>query len=536
MPFVARRNGLRAAAAVAIVAATFGFAAPQGSSGAKPDPHAAWTLSAPYGPRTRAGARTMFLVRAPGSGGALTLRFRTERRTIPADGGDHLIAAVLAPDEVDVVAEIDGVARRRALPAIPARAEEALTLVDGEAGGAAARLLQSGRAGIAASVLPPNFRAEEAEAFDAAAIDRARYDAVSSAVRAELDRFAALGGTLVLIDPAAPPDAGASFADGEGRRRLVRDATALEARALLRRPVDHFDPALRSVFLRPDWARVDLAPLALFLVLYHLAFLAAFLVPWRLDAKKSSGVYLASTGFVLAVVVLSGRAVLRSFFLRDNQTATQAFTAATIEATPQGGRAVLRQWRSYASMSGERRDLVVGGPDVAIYRATDAPPYDVAVGALELRLRGLELDRFHKSVLVRDDRVGAAPLRLELRPDGAGAEIATVRPTDAGEDPVGLRLAEFTGAWLLDSDGSTRYAAPDAAGRFRFVAGAAGAAPPPEVRAAVARSVPPDRAAGGGPRRLVVVGRGAGRLDRTEGYFLVEDRGFALIFVVSEGR
>ncbi len=542
LPIVARYG--RKAAAVGLTVLAAGFAVPFVDPPAMPVlsvgtarsmPQADARIEAPYGPWTRTGGRTVLRVSVPHGSGRVEWRFRTERRSDPADGAAREFAVVLLSGETDVVLVGPGGERRLPLPVAAAGPDSPLVLVKNVSGGAAARLYAEPPPSWSVAEIPPGFAAAAAEVFDVVVIDAAVYAGLAATERTEYDRFAAFGGALALVDPlaaAGPPDV---RPDGEGRRVLVRNIADLDATKLRRRPVDYLDPALRSVFLRPDWARVDLTSLAWFLVLYHTAFLFAFLLPWRLDAHKSSAVYLVSTGFVLVAVVFGGRAVLRSFFLRDNQTATQSFTAATIDCSAaEPRRAVVRQWRSYASMSGERRDLVVGGPLTGVYRVPGEAPFRLAEDAAEVRLVDVELDRFQRNVLVREDRNEPMPLDLTLVRTAAAA-TARIIPVADTDDRSGFRSAVFDAAWLLDGKGGALpgFRTPD--GSFRFEEGRqASAAPPLEVRAAVARSCPPEWAVGGGRARVVVTGRGLRRFDDAEGYFNVEDRGFCLVFVVRD--
>lgn len=531
LPIVARFG--RKAAAVGLAALTAGFAGP---FAAPASPQDDVRLEAPYGPWTRAGGRTRLRASVPRATGRVEWRFRTETRTEPADGAAREFSVVLAAGETDVVLSGPEGDRRVPLPVAAAGLESPLVLVRNVAGGAAARVLAAPPSSWSVAEVPPGFAAAAAEVFDVVVIDAPIYADLPDTERAEYDRFAAFGGALVVIDPNAAAGPPTIRPDGEGRRVVVRSGDELDATKLRRRPVDYLDPALRSVFLRPDWARVDLTSLAWFLVLYHAAFLLAFLLPWRLDAHKSSVVYLVSTGFVLVAVVFGGRAVLRSFFLRDNQTATQSFTAATVDCTASTPRrAVVRQWRSYASMSGERRDLVVGGPGTGVYRAAGDAPFRVSEDAEAFRLADVELDRFQKNVLVREDRDERAPLDLVLERSATG-ETARIVPIADADDRAGFRLAAFDAAWLLDGQGGAVPGTLDPDGSFRFEAGKPAAGGPPiEVRSAVARSSPPAEAAGGGRRRVVVTGRGLRRFDDVRGYFNVEDRGFCLVFVVRDG-
>jgi hypothetical protein len=494
-------------------------------------------------PRRPRGARTPLRVVKPA--GALELRFATEIRRLPADATTVDLLVVLTPRRTRrrtargrrgaaraaAVRDLARVDRARGRRDAPRRGRRARAAAETPAGGFAVRDLGDA-AGLDASAL---------EGFDVLALEAAAYAALPAADVARFDRYAAEGGTLLLLG-ARPAGAPAARLDGEGRRMFGGALAELDATSFRRRVPDATDPALRSVFLRPDWARVDLGRLAAFLVLYHVAFLLAFLLPWRLDAHKSSNVYLVSVGFVLVVVVLGGRAALRSFFLRDNQVATQSFTAALFDADPRGApRALVRQWRSFASMSGETRDLPLPAPGrTTVYRDRARPPLPFSDDG-PIRLAGVALDRFDAHVLLREDRVDPAPLAVTEEPR-VDATVFRIAPTAGAPDPARLRFATPRRAWLWDGVGAAVEGAPDGPWAFRFAAAGATAAPgtgangpPVEVRAVVARSVPP-RPGDLPVRRLVVTLDGAARLDDPSSYFNVEDRGAVLIFDVPASR
>lgn len=525
-----------AGAAAAVAAAAFAFApAPQG-------PLDGVRIEAPAGPDARAGARTPLRVVKPA--GALELRFATELRRLPAEATTVDLLVVLTPDERDVELRAGGAARRAPLPCATLPASTALAGVVTRPGGAVARAAsETPVAGFAVRDLgdAAGLDAAALEGFDVLALEAAAYAALPAADVARFDRYAAEGGTLLLLGP-RPAGVPAARLDGEGRRIFGGALAELDATAVRRRVPDATDPALRSVFLRPDWARVDLGRLATFLVLYHVAFLLAFLLPWRLDAHKSSNVYLVSVGFVLVVVVFGGRAALRSFFLRDNQVATQSFTAALFDADPSGApRALVRQWRSFASMSGETRDLPLSAPGrTTVYRDRTRAPLPFSDDG-PARLAGVFLDRFDAHVLLREDRLDPAPLAATEEPRVDGT-VFRVAPTPGAPDPARLRFATPRRAWLWDGVGTAVEGASDGPWSFRFAAAVASAAPgsgangpPVEVRAVVARSVPP-RPGDLPVRRLVVTLDGAARLDDPSSYFNVEDRGAVLIFAVPASR
>ena len=207
------------------------------------------------------------------------------------------------------------------------------------------------------------------------------------------------------------------------------------------------DGTIRTLFAAPDWQAIDLTRLLVFLVAYHIAFGLAFMLPVSLDSKKSPKVYLISVGFIVVATALGGRATLKTFFLTDTQVYTQSLTLVTVS---EAGHCAMRQIRSYASMSGEVRDLrVPPGGNVVCYRSLGRPA--------PLRRRSPEvdgfvdvaLDRVDGKVLLRDDRAGRSPLRIEAE----GANRFRIRLVDGVDDPFGLRGAVPIEAALVLPDG-----------------------------------------------------------------------------------
>ncbi|HYC76599.1 MAG TPA: hypothetical protein VEI02_03125 [Planctomycetota bacterium] len=550
-PFVARRARAKASstpasvavsvvAVVALVAPAFSaggaFAATSTiDAGASAD---APTFAAPLGPWTRAGARTPVVMSATGGEGATTVALRTEVRLVPADGAEHAWTATPRADDVDFEVTRAGATVRRPLPFAAADPARLLVAVGAgvDAGAVRAAAAAAGRPLEVVALSAEASRPEEIcarfgpaayESFDVLALLEPASDApAASARRAAVERYAALGGTAAWVGGGSAP----ARPFGQGRLARARDASEIAAAAAPRRRSDPFDATLLSLFARPDWQRLDLTKLTWFLLAYHAAFVAAFLLPWRLDGHKTSAVYLASVGFTLAATAFGARAVLRCFFLRDNQVYTQAFTLATFDGAGDTRRHVLRQYRCFASMSGEERDLPIPpGRDVVVYRDPSRPAHVFDETPGSEGLADAPLDRRRAKVLMREDVTGPPPLRLEA--DAVdGARRLRLRPEAAAEDPTRLRLAAPRAAWVLEPDGRVTPGRPDGDGYVFDGGPRTGDDLPAEVRALLGRYASGfDGAPPPGPRAVFLVD-GAARLDGTEGYFHVEDRGAALVF------
>jgi hypothetical protein len=271
-----------------------------------------------------------------------------------------------------------------------------------------------------------------ADGFVVAADDRP-----TSAVAAWLADIAALGVRLYSVGGPAP----------SGLRATEVLPGDLAPSGLLRPKPVLGDAAIRTLFAAPDWRAIDLGRLLAFLVAYHAAFLAAFLLPVSLDSKKSTGVYLTSVGFIVVATALAGRWTLRGFFLKDNQIYTQSLTLVSLGTD---GRAAARQIRSFASMSGERASvsLPAGGTTV-VYRFPGHPAPTRQVGPSGEVLVDAWLDRIEGRVLLRDDRVGPAPVVVEA----VGPGRWRLRPVEGVPDPFGIGAAPPVEAALVLKDG-----------------------------------------------------------------------------------
>jgi hypothetical protein len=210
----------------------------------------------------------------------------------------------------------------------------------------------------------------------------------------------------------------------------------------------------------------------------------------------------------MAVVVLVGWWSVRKVFLRDNQVYTQSLTYV---AVPSGdGPAVVRQFRSYASMSGERRGMPwPAGRDLVVYRDRAKPQGVIDLGSR--RLDEVWLDRFHAKLLVREDLVIPAPFAIDVEDGGF-----RLRPRAGAPDPLGLLNGAITRAAVVEPDGSLRSAKVEGYGirvGDPVEPGAANALDP------LARQLRGRFRRDGGRRLVVLRFSGIQRLDDTSGLF-----------------
>ncbi len=472
----------------------------------------------------RAGARVPLEVTVPRGAGHATLRFRSDFHDV--EPGEHrVIFATLTHGESDF--EVTSGGRTRRVPLGVTLVDDRSTLV-GVTEAVGLRALppagdSSSLVVLAGDLLRFPGGAAGLESLDALVVRQPEWDAATGAstVRA----FAALGGHCVVVGRAAGDE---PF--GQGWIHGAADpASALrDAARFRRREAASFDATLKSLFASPDWQALDLSRLILFLFLYHVAFVLAFLLPLRLDAHKSQAVYLVSVGFVVVVVVLAARGVLRSFFLRDNQVYSQACTVVTLGAGD--APAVARQFRCYASMSGETWSTPwPAHRNLLAYRDPGFPPGRFMTADAGASLEDVRLDRFHAKLLVREDLVDAAPLRLEA--EGSGGFL--VRTREGVDDVLGIRHATFRRAILIDGGGAHACRVDGA----RISLDPAAPAPafgalPRALIGAFAGPLP--QGAGTPGRRLLVEAEGARRLDSPAGLFQLNDLGSFLVFEIPE--
>jgi hypothetical protein len=471
----------------------------------------------------RAGVRLPFAISVKGEGGEAEVAFRSESVKVPADGQSYpaLVALTQGETEAEVIL---GAERARVL--LPLRWGDPSKPLVGALGSSFAQTVATvaRKAEVVAFELSAAPQVPGAlEVFDTIAVAAADWGELRAEQRGLLERYAALSGNVVVVgdSPGSRPES--------RRTGLVQSVSHpwMLADLDLRRPFevgpDAFDRTPASGFERPDWQALDLTKLLLFLVAYHAAFLVAFLLPLLLDSHKSPAVYLISVGTVIVVVVGVAWWSLRQFFLRDNQVFTQSLTFVAVGAPP--GDAVVRQLRSYASMSGELRDFPWDeARDLVVYRDPGSPRRTLAAGAGR-RLDDVWLDRFDSRLVVREDVVQRSP--LELVPEDGGWRL---RPVADAPDPLGIRLARVVSAAVIEPDRTVRLASIEGNRiAVRPDAGPVGA----EVLDAMVRPLIGRfrRRSPEAPARLVLVrASGVRRLDDCSGYFRTVDRDAVFAF------
>ena len=395
----------------------------------------------------REGLRAPFQVAIEG-GGEARIKLGVYETTVPADGSPRVVLLIPTADQNHLEVRVGEAVVLEPLPAEVVR--EGLPLVARL--GADAALPQSVRKLLKEVVLDPDILPlprGALEAFDALVLSRVRFQALSQEARARLREHVALGGRLVLVG--APGDRPLVRRHGLGRILEVPpedDATWLELGRPLARPTA-LDTNLIRTFASPRWQEMDLSALILFALVYHAAFLLAFLLPMLLDARKSVVVYLSSVGFVVLAVAVLAYDVLGDIFLKDNQVYTQSITLLVHE----GGEEPLlvgRQFLCFASMSEEVRDLrFAPGTDLVPYLDPERGRgcrLDRGPGG-EVILRDVHLDRRERKLLVRVDRVAPSPVVLESEKEAGAFEL---RFREGGEDPFGLREATPEEAFLVE--------------------------------------------------------------------------------------
>jgi hypothetical protein len=477
------------------------------------------TVTPLLGPVARAGARLPVAITIKGGSGVAEVALRTEALRVPADGQPHQALVTLLEGESE--AELSAGGERLRVPLPFKWVEPGKPIVGTLAGGALGDPIRGALPSaeivpIDLSSLPPV--AGALEILDAIVVSSAEWPALRPEHRSLLRAYGALSGGLVLVG-----GTGADTREAGPRVRTIPSVADLGALELRRRfDPDPFDATLKGLFARPDWQALDLTRLVLFLLLYHGAFLVAFLLPLLLDSHKSSAVYLVSVGGVMIVVVAVAWWSVRQFFLRDNQVYTQSLTHVAVGAGD--GDAVARQFRCYASMSGERRDFPwAADKDLVDYRDRGPARRVLDLGGPR-RLDDVWLDRFHSKLLVREDMVLRSPVVIVA--EGGGFRL---RPVAEVPDPLGLRTATIARAVVVEADGGLRGATVDGSliRVGELVDPTRASALDPVARALLGRF------GGGGGRRLLVVRvAGVNRLDDTSGFFKTSDLESVLAFEI----
>ena len=355
----------------------------------------------------RAGARTPVLVSVPRASSACLISTGRGAVQIPADGLEHLVLLMPGEAQGALTVRLENAVQRVTAPWRNVPLEEMLVgRLGAGAGDGEVRLdprcLELGPGAY--------------EAFDVIVLRESAWDALSVQQRDVLSGAAAMG-ALVLLDHAR---AALEARTGTGSVKRIAASASGDAswRAWRRPPLGSADREFLDTFVPLQWQELDLTSVFWFVLIYHLAFLLAFLLPMTLDAHKAPTVYLISVSFVVLMIAAGGYGVLKHIFLKDNQVYTQSMGFMLSPQAP-GQPLVLRRFLAYASMSAEER--VVEFPreaDLSVLRASHAlqEPQQL-VAETHSRWR-LFLDRHQDKVLVRVDSREQAPWAFEELGDG----------------------------------------------------------------------------------------------------------------------
>jgi len=285
------------------------------------------------------------------------------------------------------------------------------------------------------------------EVYGAIVAEETFWESLPEAPRRAIEASVAAGGRLLLLNAHRAYDRRV----GEGR---LLGAVAGQGPVSLR-PVSRQAPLheenLYSNFGVPDWGRVDMTGLILFLLAYHVVFYLIFLLPLLIDARKSMAVYLTSVGFVLALEILGGWWGLKVVFLRENQTVEQDFSVDVL-GRDAAGRPLVHalQLCGFASFNGQpiAADFETENNPVFVPRFAGQNPGRVNLrnGGRRLHLPALPLDRFQNKQVVRLDRVFPSPLDFLQSGDSLRLDLR-----GGVADVLGLQTARRVGGFVRRS-------------------------------------------------------------------------------------
>lgn len=257
-----------------------------------------------------------------------------------------------------------------------------------------------------------------------------------------LDDYIARGGLLFLGD--APSERNEQV--GEGRIIWRRDFAPPDGLSLSSRATRGLEQNLYSNFALPDWGRVDLSGLLIFLTVYHILFLSIFILPLAFDARKSMAVYLVSVGCVLLVFIGASHVAVGRIFLSRTQVLQQDISL--FVSRPSSKTMIGRQITCFASFNGQSAPIQLPKEPSCelVYRGQDQ-----AVGAVSLSdepggitLDNVELDRFQKKQVVRLTEV----LPNCLRPVWQSEGELLLEPVAGASDKRGLLTARRLGGFV----------------------------------------------------------------------------------------
>ena len=388
-----------------------------------PMPQAAPRVESLAGGMARSGGRTPVVVVVPEGAGVCSLSTGCGAVEITADGLEHLVLLTPSAEQDHLRTSAGTAAQRISAPwrligrdsGLFARLGPGSSLGAGPGGAVHAVSLDARALALGAGAC---------EAFDCIVLQESHWDALAPQQRAVL-QGAAAAGALVLLEQSR---AASETLWGNGCvRRITQGAVTDGAWRLWRRPLlGSADREFLDTFVPLQWQELDLSSVFWFVVVYHLAFLLAFLLPLILDAHKSPTVYLISVSFVVVIIAGGGYRVLKSIFLKDNQVYTQSMGLLLSPRTAEQSAAsaapplVLRRFLAYASMSAEERVMEFPrNADVTVLAGTHALQVPRELVPQEHTRWGLSLDRHQDKVLARIDSAEAAPWRFEARVDGS---------------------------------------------------------------------------------------------------------------------
>ncbi len=277
--------------------------------------------------------------------------------------------------------------------------------------------------------------------FGGVVLTEERYLQFSVEERAVLRTWAETGGHLVILGAKDP--GGSTLGQGRVLRRREMTLPNDFSPQLRSRHVNESN--LYSSFALPDWGKVDLTRLLLFLGIYHAVFYVIFLLPLIFDAKKSLAVYLVSVAFVLTLVVVGSYYTLKRVFLADNQVLQQNLCTWRGALDEEGGLTLFQE-TCFASFNGSPSDLtfqrahsprLVPVPGVGLHCKQYVTP-----SGEQITVSGFILDRFAGKQVVKMGQQWKLPFTVQIQ-----GRTVSLRPRPGVKDESGLLTAERLAAF-----------------------------------------------------------------------------------------
>ncbi|MEE9391113.1 MAG: hypothetical protein V3W41_01270 [Planctomycetota bacterium] len=206
---------------------------------------------------------------------------------------------------------------------------------------------------------------------------------------------------------------------GDGRYHLLKSLTPILSSPPRVLAHEALHQNLYSNFALPNWGRVDLNPVLIFLAIYHLVFALIFLLPLYLDGKKSLAVYLISVGFVLALVVVGAQYALKKVFFTDTQILQQSLEVLVVRGE---GRDTLLQrdeLACFASFNGAPGDLSFDRAFAPrpLFENRAQGSGSVRVDGDRLKFENVRLDRFRRKQIFLLRSLEEAPFTWTQKAD-----------------------------------------------------------------------------------------------------------------------